>query len=66
MQTKITINGLKNRDDAEKLTQQGNDVAGVRFINVNVDAGYAVITHSEEFDEAAFKAAVTTAGFTPA
>lgn len=62
-QTKITVTGLTSKADGDKLVEQTSSVVGVRFVNANHEQGYVVVTHSEEFDEGAFKAAVTAAGF---
>lgn len=62
-QTKITITGLNNKTDGDKLAEQTSGVAGVKFVNVNHDDGYAVVTHGDEFSVDAFKAAVAAAGF---
>lgn len=42
---------------ADTITAKGEEVAGVKFVNVNVDSGVVVVTHGDDFDEAAFKAA---------
>lgn len=62
-QTKIDITGLSNKADCDKVAEQTAAVAGVKFVNVNHEAGYAVVTHGDDFDVAAFKAAVVAAGF---
>lgn len=62
-QTKIDVGGLTNKADGDKLAEQTSGVAGVKFVNVNHEQGYAVITHGDDFDLAAFKAAVVAAGF---
>ncbi|RRD89926.1 hypothetical protein [Conchiformibius steedae] len=62
-QSKIVVNGLKDKGDADKLVAQTEHVAGIRWVNVNVEEGYVVITHSDAFDEVLFKAAVEAAGF---
>lgn len=43
---------------ADAIVAKGENVAGVKFINVNVDSGLVVVTHGEDFDEGAFKSAV--------
>ncbi|GAA0324453.1 hypothetical protein [Psychrobacter aestuarii] len=40
---------------AEKITQEGGNVQGVKWININADKGTIVVTHGEDYDEAAFK-----------
>lgn len=62
-QTKITITGLSSKADGDKLAEQTSGVAGVRFVNVNHEEGYAVVTHGDDFNADAFKAAVAAAGF---
>ena len=62
-QSKMTVSGLNGKEDAEKLVNATADVSGVRFVNVNLAQGFIVVTYSDDFDEAAFKAAVTAAGF---
>lgn len=42
---------------ADALVAKTETVAGVKFVNVNVDKGTVVVTHGDDFDEAAFKAA---------
>lgn len=42
---------------ADSLVAKTESVAGVKFVNVNVDSGLIVVTHDDSFDEAAFKAA---------
>lgn len=42
---------------ADSLVAKTESVAGVKFVNVNVDNGLIVVTHDDSFDEAAFKAA---------
>lgn len=43
---------------ADAIVAKGENVAGVKFINVNVDSGLVVVTHGEDFDEGAFKSAI--------
>lgn len=62
-QTKITVSGLSSKADGDKLVEQTSSVVGVRFVNANHEQGYVVVTHGDDFDENAFKAAVTAAGF---
>lgn len=42
---------------AEALVAKTENITGVRFVNANVDKGTVVVTHGDDFDEAAFKAA---------
>lgn len=63
-QSKIAVNGLKDKGDADKLVAQTEHIEGIRWINVNVEDSYVVVTHTDAFDEAVFKAAVVAAGFT--
>lgn len=62
-QTKIAVSGMASKNDADKLVAATDSVTGVKFVNANVEGGYVVVTHGDNFDEAAFKAAVATAGF---
>lgn len=41
---------------ADALVAKTETIAGVKFVNVNIDKGTVIVTHSEDFDEAAFKA----------
>lgn len=41
---------------ADAIVAKTENVAGVRFVNVNVDTGVIVVTHGDDFDEAGFKA----------
>ncbi|XXQ67669.1 hypothetical protein ACKLNO_08555 [Neisseriaceae bacterium B1] len=62
-QSKITVSGMSDKSDADRLVEQTSSVAGVKFVNANADGGYVVVTHGDDFDEAAFKAAIAAAGF---
>lgn len=42
---------------ADAIVAKTENVAGVKFVNVNVDKGTVVVTHGDDFDENAFKAA---------
>ncbi|WP_066801751.1 hypothetical protein [Moraxella oblonga] len=42
---------------ADALVAKTEGVAGVKFVNVNLDKGTVVVTHGDDFDENAFKAA---------
>ena len=48
---------ITDKDTAEDLVTKGNSVTGVKWINVNIDKGLVVVTHREDYDEAAFKLA---------
>lgn len=48
---------ITDKDTAEDLVTKGNSVTGVKWVNVNIDKGLVVVTHSEDYDEAAFKSA---------
>lgn len=54
---------MTSKTDGDKLAEQTSSVAGVRFVNANHEQGYVVVTHTDDFDENAFKAAVNAAGF---
>ncbi|EGK09342.1 hypothetical protein HMPREF0476_1006 [Kingella kingae ATCC 23330] len=62
-QSKFTVGGMGGKADADRLVEQTSSVAGVKFVNANHEGGYVVVTHGDDFDEAAFKAAVGAAGF---
>lgn len=62
-QTKITVGGMSGKADADRLVEQTSSVAGVKFVNANFEGGYVVVTHGDDFDEAAYKAAANAAGF---
>lgn len=42
---------------ADAIVAKGEGVAGVLFVNVNVESDTVVVTHGADFDEAAFRAA---------
>lgn len=42
---------------AEEFVRKTETIQGVKFVNVNLDSGSVVVTHSEDYDEAAFKTA---------
>ena len=65
-QYKMTITGLSNKADADKVAENTASVVGVKFVNVNYEQGFAIITHGDDFDAEAFKAAVNNLGFTAA
>ena len=65
-QSKITITGLSNKADADNITENTASVVGVKFVNVNYEQGFAMVTHGDDFDAEAFKAAVNNLGFTAA
>lgn len=62
-QSKITVTGMGGKADADRLVEQTSSVKGVKFVNANPDENYVVVTHGDDFDEAAFKAAINAAGF---
>lgn len=62
-QSKINVSGLTSKEDADRLVEQTSAVAGVRFVNVNVEQGYVVVTYGDGFSEDAYKEAVKAAGF---
>lgn len=55
-QTQFNI-AVADQAAAEAFVAKTETVAGVKFVNVNVSNGTVVVTHGEDFDEAAFKAA---------
>ena len=46
---------ITDRELAEKINKEGSDVQGVKWININPDNGTIVVTHGDDYDEAAFK-----------
>lgn len=42
---------------ADALVAKTENLPGVKFVNVNIDNGTIVVTHGDDFDENAFKAA---------
>ena len=62
-QTKLQVTGMQDKSDAKKLIEIGETVANVKLINANFETGVVVVTHGDGFDEVAFKAAVSAAGF---
>lgn len=47
--------GISDKDTADQIISDGNNVQGVKWININTEKGLIVVTHSEDYDEAAFK-----------
>ena len=62
-QTRLVATGISSKTDADKIAQAGEAVEGVRFVNVNVDDGGIVVTHSDAFNADTFKAAIQAIGF---
>ena len=62
-QSKIDVSGMTSKQDGDRLVEATSNVAGVRFVNANHEGGYVVVTHTDDFDAAAYKAAVNAAGF---
>lgn len=48
---------VADKTAADELVNKTENVQGVKFVNVNLDGGTVVVTHGDDFDEAAFKAA---------
>lgn len=46
---------MTDEDTTEDFINKGNNIAGVKWINVNIDKGLVVVTHDDDYDEAAFK-----------
>lgn len=55
-QTKIEAS-IADQATADAIVKNTESVAGVKFVNVNIDNNSIVITHDDSFDEAAFKSA---------
>ena len=62
-QSKIDVSGMTSKQDGDRLVEATSNVAGVKFVNANHEGGYVVVTHGDDFDAAAYKAAVNAAGF---
>ncbi|ULJ61336.1 hypothetical protein [Wielerella bovis] len=62
-QSKIMVSGMNSKQDGDKVAEQTSNIAGVKFVNANHEQGFVIVTHGDDFDEAAFKAAVAAAGF---
>lgn len=43
---------------ADALVAKTENIAGVKFVNINVEKGTVVVTHGDDFDEATFKTAI--------
>lgn len=48
---------VTSKDTADKLVADTENLQGVKWVNVNIDKGTIVVTHGEDYDEAAFKSA---------
>jgi hypothetical protein len=46
---------IADKDTADKLVADTNTISGVKWVNVNIEQGTVVVTHGDEYDEAAFK-----------
>ena len=55
-QTKYVL-PIADQATADEIIKKTEDIKGVKFVNVNPN-GTIVVTHSDDFDEAAFKTAV--------
>lgn len=62
-QTRLVASGVTSKGDADKIVEAGEAVEGVRFVNVKIEDGSVVITHSDTFSPDAFKTAIKAAGF---
>lgn len=56
-QTKYDVQ-ISDKALAEEIIKKTEELKGVKFVNVNADNGSIVVTHGDDFDEAAFKAIV--------
>ena len=54
-QTKYDV-VIDDKDKADKLVADTENVAGVKWVNVNL-GNCIVVTHDDSYDEAAFKSA---------
>lgn len=55
-QTKYDVT-VGDKAAADELVKKTENVQGVKFVNVGADGNGIVVTHGDDFDEAAFKAA---------
>lgn len=55
-QTKYDVN-VGDKAAADELVKKTENVKGVKFVNVGADGNGIVVTHGDDYDEAAFKAA---------
>lgn len=46
---------VADQSAAKDLVEATSDIAGVKWVNVNLEKGTVVVTHSDDFDEAKFK-----------
>ncbi len=53
-QTKYDIQ-IINQEVARELIKKIETVKGVKFVNVNMEDGSVVVTHSQDYDETTFK-----------
>lgn len=54
-QTKYDVK-ISDKEKADEIVKNTENVQGVTWVNVNLD-NCIVVTHKDDFDEAAFKAA---------
>ncbi|OBX79478.1 hypothetical protein A9308_00050 [Moraxella atlantae] len=55
-QTKYDIK-VGDKAAADEFVKKTETVKGVKFVNVSTDGNMVVVTHGDDYDEAAFKAA---------
>ena len=55
-QTKYDV-PIADKAHADEIIKKTEDIKGVKFVNINPN-GTMVVTHGDDFDEAAFKTAV--------
>ena len=46
---------VTDQSATKELVAATSDITGVKWVNVNLDKGTVVVTHSDDFDEAKFK-----------
>ena len=63
-QTLINVDGISAKPDAEKIMTAGEALEGVRLVNVNINDGRVVVTHTADFDIEVFKKTVIDLGYT--
>ena len=62
-QTRFVATGVSSKKDVEKIVEVGESVAGARFVNVRLEDGTIVVTHSDDFNPDNFKSALAGAGY---
>ncbi len=56
-QTKYDVPTALSKEEGKELVANTESIKGVKFVNISVDGQAIVVTHGDDYDEAAFKAA---------